>query len=245
MINIAICDDNIPFTEYIDSLIVQLSSMISEKISTTIFYSGEGFFKGLEGSCGFDIILMDIEMGGMDGIDVGNILRSDDENDKIFLIYISSHDTYWRQLFDVQPYAFLEKPIDEKIFYEKIKRLIRKISMIRAEGIRKVLPIQVNGQELLIPTKKILYLESKIRKITLFTTDETIEYYSTLNKEEQKLDSKEFIRTHQSYIIHLQYAKKISSEIVSLMNNKEIPVSNRHRSSIKKAYLEYRRNYLE
>lgn len=245
MINIAICDDNIPFTEYIETKLLQLQPSCTEKIMTTIFYSGESFCKSIETNCVFDIVLMDIEMEGIDGIKVGEFLRAEDENDKVFLIYISSHDTYWKQLFDVQPYAFLEKPLNEVVFYEKIKKVFQKIQMLRSEGKRNVLPIQQNGHELLIPMKKILYLESNIRKVTAYALEETFEYYSTLNKEEKKLDSKEFIRTHQSYIVNLRYARKITNEGIILINNIEIPVSYSRRTNIKKTYIEYRRNYFD
>lgn len=245
MIHIAICDDNMSFTEYIETILLQAQSLYAVRINISIFYSGESFCKAIEKKCSFDIVLMDIEMEGMDGVKAGEVLRSEDDNDKVFLIYISSHDTYWRQLFDVQPYAFLEKPLDETVLIDKINKVIKKIHVLRNEDKRKVLPIKLNGQEVLIPLKKIMYLESQIRKVTVYTVDEIIEYYSTLNKEENKLDPKEFVRTHQSYIINLGFAKKITNECIILLNNAEIPVSNSRKSGIKNAYLEYRRNYFE
>lgn len=245
MIHTAICDDNISFTEYIETILLQVQSLYEMRINISIFYSGESFCKAIEKSCSFDIVLMDIEMEGMNGVRAGEILRSEDDNDKVYLIYISNHDTYWKQLFNVQPYAFLEKPLEDTVLIDKINKLIKKILVLRNEGKRKVLPIKLNGQEVLIPLNKIMYLESQIRKVTVYTVDEIIEYYSTLNKEENKLDSKEFVRTHQSYIINLRFAKKITNEYIILLNNTEIPISNGRKGRIKNAYLEYRRNYFE
>lgn len=59
-------------------------------------------------------------MAGMDGITAGSVLRGNDENDLVQLIYVSSHEEYHLQLFDVQPSGFIKKPIDPELFQQKI-----------------------------------------------------------------------------------------------------------------------------
>lgn len=244
MIHIAICDDNLSDTERIEEQLLLLQSKFTEKLEINVFYSGESFCRAIDDNCPFDIVLMDIEMNGIDGITAGKKLRADDENDLVLLLYISSYDNYFRQLFDVQPYSFIEKPINSNEFYDKLEKAINKTLRRRQDGKRQVLPICQRNSEVLIPFHKILYLESRIRKICLFTTDGMIEYYSTLNKEEQKL-SNQFIRTHQSYIVNLHHVKIVASEGITLVNNIIIPISSSRKSSVKNHYMEYRRNFFD
>lgn len=243
MIHIAICDDNLSHTEEIESRLLRLQPLFQVKIVTSIFYSGENFCKAIEDSCPFEMVLMDIEMAGIDGIKAGEKLRANEENDFVLLFYISGHEDYYRQLFDVQPYGFIEKPINEQEFTMKLTNAIQKILRRRQDGIRRVLPVSRNGHELLIPLQTILYLESSIRKIRLFTTNEVIEYYGKLNKEEKKLPISSFVRTHQSYMVHLKYVKKFTIDSLTLVDNTEIPISSSRRKSFKEGYMDYRRNF--
>lgn len=245
MVHVAICDDSLSDTERIEAQLLQLQSRFSEKIETSIFYTGQSFCEAIQHHCPFDIVLMDIEMDGIDGITAGQMLRSNDENDMVLLLYISSHEDYYRQLFEVQPFAFMDKPINQHEFSDKLEKAISKTLRRRQEGKRKVLPVSQKGREVLIPLKIILYIESRIRKIRLFTIDETIDYYGTLNAEEQKLPTGDFIRTHQSYIVNLHYVKEITSETLILADQTKIPISGSRRSTVKDAYMAYRRNFFE
>lgn len=245
MIQVAICDDNMKDTERMEDLLMQLQPRIPDKIQTSIFYSGTSFCEAIKDSCLFDIVLMDIEMNGIDGIMAGQKLRMKDENDMVLLLYISSHDGYLRELFDVQPYAFLEKPIIQNEFFQKTENALRKIMYRRKEGKIKVLPVAIKGGEVLIPLKKILYLESKIRKICAFTVDGSVEYYGKLKMEEQKLPNSYFVRTHQSYIINFNYIKEITNETITLTNHTKIPISSSRCEDVKVAYMAYWRNHFE
>jgi len=245
MIYIAICDDSCSDAEKIEAALLKLQPLYEEKLTTSIYYSGAHFSEAIKDGCVFDIILMDIEMTGMDGIAVGELLRADDQNDMVLLIYISSHEHYYRQLLDIQPYGFLEKPIVRDIFREKLNKAISKVIRRRQDGKRQVLPILQNSREILIPYQRILYLESKVRQILLYTTEESLTYYGKLYEEEQKLDPLRFVRTHQSYIVNLQQVRVISRVSLRLSNQTEIPISNSRKEKVKKSYMEYRRNYFE
>ena len=245
MIHIAICDDDVSDAERIEEQILRLQPLFSQKLETDVFYSGERFCKAIESHCPFDIVLMDIEMDGIDGIMAGQHLRAGDENDMVLLVYISSHESYYRQLFDAQPFAFLDKPIHRQEFSDTLEKAVSKTLRRRREGKRKILPVSQNGREVLLPFQKILYLESKVRKIRLFTTEGVMEYYSTLDAEAQKLAAGQFARTHQSFIVNFRFVKEFTSETLILTDKTEIPVSNSRRSAVKAAYMEYRRNCLE
>jgi DNA-binding LytR/AlgR family response regulator len=244
MIRIAICDDDFQMAEQIENLINSFQQKHAEKIETDIFYSGEKLKVEIQQSCPYEIMLMDIEMEGLNGVDVGHILRADENNDSVQLIYISSHEEYHMQLFDVQPSGFIRKPIQPDIFERKLISAIQKIKRRIKSSRRRFLPLQQNGSEFLIPFKDIVYLESNGRKIILHTKTEQIEYYSTLNQENDKLFGDEFIRIHQSFIINFYYVKRITSKKIMLLNGLELPISERYVASVKKCYLKFRGNLI-
>jgi len=242
VIHIAVCDDDLLTTELVERLILDTQKSFSEKIDVSIFYSGESFSKAIQSGCPFDIILMDIEMEGMDGIKAGYVLRANDENDIVQLIYISSHEEYHLQLFDVQPSGFIKKPIEPEIFKNKLISTIQKVIRKRQQGKKNLLPVHQKGKEVLVPFRDIMYLESSIRKAFLYTRNDKIEYYSTLNEEEKKLPVSDFIRIHQSYIVNFYFIKEIYNKKVVLVTGKELPISEKNGASVRKNYLKFRGN---
>lgn len=240
VIHIAICDDDFWVTELIERLILEIQNSLSKKIEVSIFYSGESFTNSIQHACPYDIVLMDIEMDVMDGIEAGYSLRGNDENDLIQLIYISSHEEYHLQLFDVQPSGFIKKPIDPEVFKHKLVSTIQKVIRKHQQKQTNFLPLQQKGKEILVPLRNIMYLESNKRRVILHTRDEQIDYYSTLNEEEKKLPIRDFVRIHQSYIISFYFIKEISTKVVVLITGESLPISEKYSANFKKTYLKFR-----
>lgn len=242
MINIAICDDDLPTTELIERLILDNQKYFPEKIIVSIFFSGESFSKSIENGCPFDIIFMDIEMKKVNGIEAGQKLRVDNENDIVHIIYVSSYEKYHLKLFDVQPSGFIKKPICKDIFNNKLNSIIKKVLNKKAQGKINFLSVEKKGKTILIPFRDIIYFESKTRMIFLFTSKEEINYYSKLNEEEKKLIGNNFIRIHQSYIVNFYFVKEIFANKVVLVNKKELPISEKKSHFVKMSYLKFRRS---
>ncbi|WP_143186400.1 LytTR family DNA-binding domain-containing protein [Paenibacillus sp. P3E] len=240
MIHIAICDDDPRAAGLVERLILDNLERFSEKIEVTVYYSGERFVQAMECGSVFDIIFMDIEMRGMDGIAAGHALRADDANDPAQLIYISSYEQYHLKLFDVQPSGFIKKPVLTEPFMNKLIPAVQKAIRIRQQGKQHFLPVQQKGKELLIPFRDIHYLESRIRRISLMTRDGEIQYYGTLGEEAQKLPARYFIRIHQSYIVNFYSVKEISARKIGLITGDELPVSEKNSIPVRKAYLSFR-----
>ncbi|GGH15604.1 LytR/AlgR family response regulator transcription factor [Paenibacillus segetis] len=240
MIHIAICDDDMKVAQQIEMMIMNTQNNFSEQIEVHIFYSGESFARAVEKGCPFDIICMDIEMEGMDGITAGHTLRANDENDVVQLIYISSHEEYHLQLFDVQPSGFIKKPIEEDNFNNKLIPSIHKAIRKRQQGKINFLPVHQKGKEVLVPFRDIIFLESHIRQVIVNTREDRIEYYGTLNEEGNKLPSHDFIRIHQSYIVNFYFIKEIRSRKIVLTTGKELPISEKNSASVRMHYLKFR-----
>ena len=84
------------------------------EIIIDIFYGGEALIDSIKENGNYDLIFLDIELGKINGVEIGHIIREDMEDYVTKIIYISSKSGYDRQLFEVQPLHFLQKPLDEE-----------------------------------------------------------------------------------------------------------------------------------
>ncbi|WP_019636381.1 LytR/AlgR family response regulator transcription factor [Paenibacillus fonticola] len=245
VIRIAVCDDDLQVTGQMESLILDAANRNLHPVGVSVFCSGASFSKAIENGCPFDIVFMDIEMEKLDGIQAGHRLRADDDNDLVQLIYVSSHEQYHVQLFDVRPSGFIRKPIEPEAFKRKLFSAMQKAIRRQQQGQKNFLAVQQKGKDLLVPFRDILYLESKLRKVHLYTKDGKLDYYSTLNEEENKLPASDFIRIHQSYIVNFYFVRQLSYNKIMLVTGVELPVSEKRSAGVKQKYLKFRGSLIE
>ena len=226
MIKIGICDDDIVFTTRLEELIMDFGRAYS--FDVCIYFDGDTLLEAVkQGNC-FDIILMDIEMKRMNGISAAKIIRKIDED--VQLIYISSHEEYVLQLFDVNPAGFLKKPLYPEQFRACLRKALNTME-------RRVMYFSYKNhyQENKIRMKDIVYFESVYRKIYIHTLQGTDCFYGKLSAIEKNLKSSviPFIRIHQSYLINYHYISQYKSSKIIMENGAELMVSTAYRTVVK------------
>ena len=219
--------------------------MSEGKYDISIFFSGEEFCNHINGTDYiFDIVLMDIEMGQISGVDAGRKLRENILNDQTLLIYISAHKKYHDDIINLKVFGFVYKPIIQNQFFYRLDEAVRLINSQRQNNTLPVLTIYSNKKEIVIPLSTIMYLESKAREICLTTTKDVFYYYSRLDDEEPKLCEPNgfspFVRTHQSFIVNFDHAKIVSASKVVMNDEKTILISRNLRKKVYDAYSLYR-----
>ena len=112
MINIAICDDDIVTTSKIENMLQNIAKRNFIQTDTEVFWNGESLAESVKAVNYFDIIFLDIEMGAEDGITVARKIRQIDKN--VLIIYVTSHENYMKESFEVRPFQFLVKPVSER-----------------------------------------------------------------------------------------------------------------------------------
>ena len=165
MFKIAVCDDVASVCNELKTMIMDMKNdLICKEITIDTFYSGEALIDNIKEENLYDLIFLDIELGKINGVEVGHIIRKQMEDYVTKIIYISSKDIYDRQLFDVQPLHFLKKPIDSKKVFDDIQ-LAMKIS----EKENRNFEFKSFRNTIKVPYRDILYFESRGRKTILFT----------------------------------------------------------------------------
>lgn len=226
---IAICDDEIEIGEQIKDLIR------SQKTDCRIeFYSsGEEL---LASEVVFDIIFLDIQMEGMDGLSTARQLRRKTD---ALLIFITGIREAVFDAFDVSAFHYLLKPVDQEKFGEVFRRAVE----VYQAGRQEPLVIRTGGRSLTLERKDILYLESRGRKAEIHRKAdpaEIIEIYANMDVLEEQL-GEDFYRCHRGYLVNLAYIRDYDRESIGLRNGEIICLSRRKYDEFVKAYMHYLR----
>ena len=112
MINVAICDDDVATTGNLETMLQEIAKRNFVQTEMEVFWDGKKLIKAIENGTYFDIVFLDIEMGQEDGITVARRIRETDKS--ALIVYVTSHESYIQESFEVRPFRFLVKPVGRK-----------------------------------------------------------------------------------------------------------------------------------
>ncbi len=205
----------------------------NQEISLHMFSSGEEL---LSYNGQIDILFLDIQMKGMDGMETARKLRAD--KFRGFLVFITVLKEMVFQSFEVQTYDYLVKPVDKKQFEKTMERLYASTQNASEDS----LLVQKGYEGRIIPKDEIVFCEIIDRKIYLnLASGEVVDYYERIENLETKLDNR-FYRCHRSYLINLKHLKGYKNGTAYMDNGKEIPVSRLRSKEFSSVVLQYMKN---
>ena len=230
MIRIAICDDEKYMSDQIQELACAFFGRRNRETAIRRFSCGREL---LEYDGQIDILFLDIQMKGMDGMETAKRLRAG--KFRGFLIFITVLREMVFQSFEVQAYDYLVKPIEEARFEKTMERLLA--SMCSAGG--SSLLVQKGYESRIIQKDDIVFCEIIDRKIYLnLASGEVVDYYERIENLETKLDSR-FFRCHRSFLINLGHLRGYKNGTAYMDNGREIPVSRLRGKEFSSVILEY------
>lgn len=212
MIRIAICEDDKAFAGYVESLIIELSRFMGVKVDTEVYFDGASLLDGLEKGNQYELMFLDIEMKKIGGIEAARRIR--EMNRAVLLIYISGYEQYLKELFEVEPFRFLSKPLDEELFKRYYEDAVARIE----EG-AAFFQYKHNKTYKKVAFRNIVYFESQYRIIRIVFNDGTEDtFYGKLNCIEKEVNAinQSFLRIHQSYFVNYNYISKIEFKYVTV-----------------------------
>ncbi|MEG1847462.1 MAG: LytTR family DNA-binding domain-containing protein [Lachnospiraceae bacterium] len=180
----------------------------------------------------YDLIYLDIQMKGKNGISVAKSIREVDQN--VLIIYVSAYEKYVQELFEVDATAFLHKPIDEMKFERYFLHAYEKISEKAV-----YFKCQYKQEEIKVQMGEIVYFESRGRKIHIRLTDNKEEIFNgKLDEiEEQVKNSKvSFLRIHQSFLVNYHQIRGCNKTQMRMKDGNILSISEEHQKTISKEY---------
>ncbi len=231
MLRMAVCDDDCRFCSEMEKIILEYSKQAQEQIIVEIFYSGEGLLQSM-GHNKFDIIFLDIQMEKINGVEVGKIIRTG-QNDYITkLVYISSRNDYCQELLEVQPLHFLLKPVTKEMVVKDIL-LAKKITEINS----KLFTFKNDEGFFKIPIHDIIYFESFGRKIKLVSMKHTCFFYDKIENVMERIKAYRFLSPHRSFVVNYDNILSIGKDEIITCNNDKIPLSRLKKKEVKEKQL--------
>lgn len=231
MIKIAICDDE---QRCIDDIKVLLEKHFPKALPFAVreYRSGEQFLKDMKDRPA-DIIFMDIELTDITGIDAISALKGADINPIVF--FVTSHSTYIQEIFRLQSFQFLPKPIDENDFAKDIVRAANEY----VRGHRK-LEIKAGGIVKEIAVNDIRCIEVNRKEIKIHTAGEVLSHYGNIAFYENKLKGYPFAKPHKSYLVSLAHIAEIGGDSILLDGMTErVPLTRKFRQDFLRSFNKY------
>lgn len=228
---IVVCDDDEKIRKHLAGMIRSFTDKYENPVQILEFADGKEL---LAAEMQPDIVIMDIGMGGMNGMETAAKLR---EISDPILIFVTALKDYVFDAFDVGAFHYLLKPVDENKFYEVLERALGEIE---ARGNKKQAGFTVKTLEgfRTVKCNDIYYAENIARKIVLHTREGDISYYEKMEHLEKQLGNG-FFRCHRGYLVSLDKVKQYDSREIELINGDIILLSRQKYPDFVQAYMKY------
>ncbi|MEA1974707.1 MAG: LytTR family DNA-binding domain-containing protein [Bacillota bacterium] len=231
ILRIAICEDDRKQQQLLENYITNLK--LEESYELEKFDSGEDLVRVYENGQKFSIILLDMQLAELDGIQTAEIIRKYDKDS--IIIIITSIIEYAVDGYSVNAYDFILKPVEENRFVKVFRSAIKKI---QTEN-NKTYVLQTRGMTIVLKLSNIVYIESARKKINVHCEKE--QYFSNekISIVEKKLSKFVFVRISRYYLVNMAHIKKIGTNDILLSTGEVLNYSKSHQKEIKIRYMNF------
>lgn len=228
---IAICDDEVTEIKYLSSLVTNWARQSGNVTAIWTFESAEGFLFNYAEHKDYDILLLDIEMKAINGIDLAKQIRAD--NSLVQIIFITGFPDFIADGYEVSALHYLMKPVSGKKLSEVLKRAVVNLGKTK----QKVL-FSIDGETVGVTADKIMFVEAFAHSVVISTLDNSFEVKMSISEAERLLGD-EFIRCHRSYIVGLKYISRITKTDVILDNDELVPLARSAYGKVNQAFISF------
>lgn len=237
MYRIAICDDDVKYVDFIESIIKTYSEYSSEFLIYK-FYSGEDFLKNLDEE--FDLVFLDMQMGKIDGITAAWHLRK--FNQDAILVFCTGVQLPKPEFFDVQPFRYLMKNYSKSKLESEMNLIIEKMIESKKDDYLVALS---DGKMNKININDITYISNLKRgcciHVFLKKKGQCFEIVSNKKLREiyDELQNKHFEYAHNSYIVNLGSIIAIKRDVLTLEDLTTLNISRSKRNIFHNKFAKY------
>lgn len=229
MIRIGVVDDEKMFRDRISEIVVNV--LKGEQVQTEIkkYADGTHFFEALSAGETFDILLADIQMAGMDGMELGWRIRRNSPG--MYIIFITSYEEYAAESYRIEAFQYILKQDLES----RLPGVIRELAYRLEEQEQEYRIVGNSVEKVKLFYKNIIYLyKSKGAKYVNYVTEEGI-FRERISLESllKELDSKIFIPVERGYVVNMKRICRISGDTLYLEKGYQVQVSRARLTMVK------------
>ena len=235
----AICDDEEYWIEDICGYLKAFMSEEDVELHVSKYHSGIELLEDMqEHGKKLDMIFLDVEMPMYSGMDTAVEIRK--FNKEVILCFVTSHQKYAFDAFQVSASGYFEKPVSYVALKEMLNKCICEIRYIKDRKAAEETYLQISfGREpIILPVKNIIYIEKQRNKCLIHMTDGEIMCYDTLAHLYERLNHNTFFYVHQGYIVNFNHILEVKPKEIAVTGVSEIPVSRRYYKEIRERHMD-------
>lgn len=212
---IAICDDSAVDQNYVLNLTKEWAVVAQHTLHIDIFPSAESFLFHYAEQKDYDILLLDVEMGDMDGVSLAKQIRK--ENDTVQIVFITGYSDYISEGYEVAALHYLMKPVKKDKLFSVLDRAAEKL-----QKNDRILTFEVTGETVRVPVYQIRYADVQKNYITIHAKED-VTVKMPLGDLILMLDER-FYRVGRSLVVNLTLVSKITKTEIYLQDGTILPL---------------------
>lgn len=232
MHRIAVCDDEPAVCKMVSETVKKWNP----DVAVRCFQSGEALIAAYDF---FDVVFLDIDMQGINGIETGRRVRERDHETKI--VYLTSYRDYVAGAFEVHAFQYLLKPVSPEHLTQTLEEIFRYVKKTD----KKILDFHTNEGVVCLDAEEICYFEFIDRKIKMVTLQGVYTMAGKISSVYERTRSMGFSMPHKSFVVNLLHVKNVRNLDIFLDNGDRIPLSQKKQKAWKQELTNFLSERLE
>lgn len=228
MIRIGVCDGVQFYVEKLSESIKAWAELRSVDVQLEKFKSGEEVLCDVEKQGDFAAVFIDIELNGISGMETALKLR--EKNRLVSIAFVSRYEQSFKEMFQVYPFLFVEKPISWQRVYQTMDQIVEEQKLFNESFL-----FRYNRTTFHIDLKQVVYFASEKRMIKILMEDSReYAFYEKLDELEKMLSqyNHRFVRIHKSYLVNLHQIEQFHAKSIVMRNGDTLAVSRDKRNMV-------------
>lgn len=234
---VIICEDE---SEYATALANTI--MCWKKIShinnfeLQVYSSAEDLLEKISQKLLCDIIFLDIKMpDGLSGYDLAKQIRVNDQ--QVAIVFITNFQNYAIQSYHLNILRYITKPFKDQQIFDVLNISYRQLQLLKGQNII----VSIKGQKIVIPYREILYMESQVHNLKIFTATKSgyIQTRMKISEIMESIDNNLFTQTHRGFIVNVMYIRVLQRKQLFLADNSVVPISEKYLEGVRSAFSRY------
>lgn len=226
---VLLCDDDKRDIDKLETLIDKYGAANNIQFKVDSYSAGEELLDDVIKGKSADILFLDINLEGMDGIEIAGKIR--EKYESVPIVFITAYINYALEGYKVRANRFLVKDDLENTFSECMDDICKEIIKKRKSMMFRC----VDGDRR-INLSDISLFETSGRQVVIHSGNNTFQMYEKLNSLEEKLTDYGFIRIHRFYLVNIKYIANIHNYVLTLVDGRELPIPKGRYRGVRQKY---------
>lgn len=230
---IGICEDNSVFREYENQLVNKWAEKNSYKITVDVYSSAENFLFESEDKIEYDLLILDIQMGNMNGLELAKTLRK--RGFSGFLVFLTGVKDFAIEGYEVGAVRYLLKPIKEDEYFKVLDYVYENYQHKEKEYFL----LKIGSDVSKIPYENIVYVEARGHYVHLCLIDGEKEWKCSFNTVSDEFEAHDFFNLRRGLLVNLMHVNKITRTDCILDTGESIPVARNKYVDLNQAFIKF------